>query len=83
MDIFISIGKWCSPLPLTDQDLLLPHLGGRRQDRASITIVVVELGVEGEVPSGYVVDRDPIALHNDLLLHILLDWPIDAWIRHF
>jgi hypothetical protein len=40
---FISIGKWCSPPPLVEQDHLLPHLDGRQQDRASITVVWLEL----------------------------------------
>jgi hypothetical protein len=81
MDFFISIGKWCSPLPLADQDPVPPQLDGRQQDRASIAIVVLELRGEGEVPSRYVADRDPVTLYGDLLLHILLDWPVNAWIR--
>jgi hypothetical protein len=49
---FISIGKWCSPPPLTEQDHLLPHLGGWWQDSASITVVWLELMREWEREPG-------------------------------
>jgi hypothetical protein len=72
------IGKWWSPPPLAEQDPLLPHLGRWGQDRAAIAAVGLELGREGggRVPSGCVVDRDPVALHGDLLLRLVLDGPV-------